>query len=295
MASFGNYSFEYSLIAATVNTILTLIVILWALIQKKENARLEQALNHFEKDEKGKYQKEITEWVEIWEGLRKYLTRDVEMFELQRKTGIGTTTPTGWITNIEKKSLYDNADQKAKEYRDKTRLNQVLTLKQSESDNANLELIKSKESNNEKEELENLIKPLYLKFDKYPPRNGMSSSLIHQLSTPQELWNTPVSKTSVLKELLEDANSVIKIIEQHRELAHPQSPLRATIDRYLDIRRLHRKNLHEEIAPYGKNSVIRYYTDTEKELKEVDDLVKARYKELTSTVSADPILTPYIK
>ena len=132
------------------------------------------------------------------------------------------------------------------------------------------------DSSDKKEELENLIKPLYWKFDKYPSRNGQSSSLIHQLSSPQELWNTPVSKTSNLKELVETANSAIDIMQQHRELAQPQ--LRDTIDRYLEIIRIHK----EEKAPYGKYSEIRYYSDAEKVLKELDNLIKARYKELTN-------------
>jgi hypothetical protein len=124
----------------------------------------------------------------------------------------------------------------------------------------------------ENKELELLIKPLYLTFDKSPPRNGLSSSLVHQLSTPSE----SVSSALIFKELVETANLVVDTMQQHRELAQPH--LQELIDRYLEMRRTHR----ELKAPYGPNSVVRYYSDAEKTLNEIADVIKARYDDLTN-------------
>jgi hypothetical protein len=123
-----------------------------------------------------------------------------------------------------------------------------------------------RESN--KDELEKLIKPLYFAFDKCPTRNGLSSSLIHQLSTPPEQWNNAAYKTSGLKELVEESNLVIEIMRQNRELA--QSGLQELIDGYLNLR----KNRKE-------NDQIKYYSKAEKILNEISNNIKTRYHELT--------------
>jgi hypothetical protein len=128
------------------------------------------------------------------------------------------------------------------------------------------------------EELDLLIKPLYLAFDKFPARgDGSSSSLIHVLSTPPELLKNETYKTSSLKEIVEAANLVIDILKQCRELAQPQ--LREQIDEYLEMRRIHQR-LEK---PYGSNSAIRYYSDAERILNEIANTVKERYDKLTKT------------
>lgn len=119
-------------------------------------------------------------------------------------------------------------------------------------------------------ELEDLVKPLYLAFDKYPKGN-----LINQLSTPPDPRYSPKNNVSALKELAEDANSVIEIMREHRELA--KSQLQELIDKYLEMRR----SYSEQRPPYGPDSIVRYYPDAQRILKEIVDLIKTRYDELT--------------
>lgn len=117
-------------------------------------------------------------------------------------------------------------------------------------------------------ELENLIKPLYLAFDKYPRRNDSTSSLIHILSSLTELSNNPIYQTSVLRELADTAYLAVNTMKQHRELAQPR--LQEIIDEYLEMR----KN-DKEI------SILKSYGEAEKKLNEIVNLVNKRYHELT--------------
>jgi hypothetical protein len=127
----------------------------------------------------------------------------------------------------------------------------------------------------ETKELEKLIKPLYLVFDKYPKREDVSNSLIHQLSTPPHQWYVQKNGVSWLREVAEDAESVIQIMQEHRELA--QLRLQELIDKYLEMRR----SYLEQRPHYGADSFVRYYGDTQRILNEMVNLMKARYDELT--------------
>lgn len=129
----------------------------------------------------------------------------------------------------------------------------------------------------ENKELEKLIKPLYLAFEKYPARK-----FIEMLSYPPEMWGTVVVKGTFADsknkefpgaELL--VNSAIDIMLNYRELAQPQ--LQDIIDKYLAMRR-DRRN---KSGPYA-DRWHPYFEDAEKLITEISILIRERYIELTS-------------
>lgn len=125
-------------------------------------------------------------------------------------------------------------------------------------------------------ELEKLIKPLYLAFDKYPstPKQDRGSfnynGLVHQLSMTPHDWDTLKGKKDA--ELVKTVDLVIDKMLQHWEIA--QSPqLRELLVQYLEIRRNYKKMDHKELGEY--------YVSAEKMIEEIADLIKTRYNELT--------------
>lgn len=186
-------------------------------------------------------QNETAEWAEMCEGLKDYLTPYIDGWEMQKKTGNRgqVTKDTDMTVMTQRKLFYDKVNQRLKEYQDKTRLNQAPALKQSELDNANLELIRSKEeSNNGKEELEKLIKPLYISLDSCP--------------------DNPIK----------GAHLAFGEIKQYGNLAQPE--LRNLLSQYCDIREenpkpetqpfmLYKMSLAYKIRPNGRDKLMRTF------------------------------------
>jgi hypothetical protein len=123
-----------------------------------------------------------------------------------------------------------------------------------------------REQAHQKEELNLLIKPLYLEFDEH--RAAGIGGLIHLLSMPPYVWDDSIYNNSKSQKQKDAVGSIINTMRQHGELA--QSQQRALIRQYLEIRRNQREY-------HSKDD---YYNDAEKIVKEIVGLTKTRYEEL---------------
>lgn len=128
----------------------------------------------------------------------------------------------------------------------------------------------------QKEELDLLIKPLYLAFEKYP-----SNKLVDMLSYPAEMWKSVLvsgtfgdAQNKNFPGAEDTVNLVVDIMLQHRDLAAPK--LQETIDQYLAMRRARR----EREGQYAVNWHP-YFEDAEKVINEIVALVRERYDVLT--------------
>lgn len=133
------------------------------------------------------------------------------------------------------------------------------------------------EKAHQKEELDLLIKPLYLAFEKYP-----SSKLVDMLSYPAEMWKSVLvsgtfgdAKNKELPGAEDTVNSTINIMSQHRELAQPK--LQEAIDQFLAMRRDRREGRGQYAVSWHP-----YFDDAAKVINEIAILVRERYDLLTN-------------
>jgi hypothetical protein len=121
----------------------------------------------------------------------------------------------------------------------------------------------------QKEELDLLIKPLYLAFDKYPDDPKMMHHTKTGLPMIWSLMSSPYQKSE--KYLgIEKAAPVIDTMQQHGNLAQPT--LRELIKQFLDFKQKQRENIISIRDPY--------FIDTSNKVDQIKDLVIIRYNEL---------------
>jgi hypothetical protein len=154
-------------------------------------------------------------------------------------------------------------------------VNHRSSLKQSELDNANQELVKAKEELDdlnkecENKELKELIQPLYLAFDKYPEDPKVMQREKFGLPLISSLMLPPSEK--VQKYLnIEKADPVIDILQRYGNLAQPA--LLELTKQFLDFKQTQKEK--------GISMNDPYFIDTANKVNQIKDLVIVRYNEL---------------
>ncbi len=183
-----------------------------------------------------KSRKEIAEWAEICEGLKYHLAPEIEKWEMQKKTGKrGSVTDYGVVVFEHRKMGYDKAVQKLKEYNE---------TNGSEKPGAQLKSsLGGIDRAPQSDELEKLIKPLYLSLDSN--------------------HDNPIK----------GAHLALGEIKQYGNLAQPE--LRKLLSRYCEIREEHTKPEDMEKTAHWDHQ--RRLIDV---INQIDVLVKKRYNEL---------------
>ena len=121
----------------------------------------------------------------------------------------------------------------------------------------------------ENKELDLLIKPIYLAFDKYPDDPNILTREKFGLSMLWSLMSHPSEKSQKFLRI-EKADTVIDVFQQHGNLAQPE--LRELIRQYLEFR-----GRHEEKRISCRDE---YFINTATTVGQIESLVKERYTEL---------------
>lgn len=225
-----------------VSLILTAIVIgliaSWKVNQAQNKIKeVESELKEAKARENQGLEKEISEWVEMCERLKNWLTPAIDQWEMQKRRGVrGNVTEDLGMTMMSQRKLdYDNAVQKLKEYDGANKLKKPREQMQSPPRNTDMVPIS--------DELEKLIKPLYLSLD------------------------------SNRENPIKGAHLAFGEIKQYGNLAQPE--LRKLLRQYCEIREENPKP--EDRAPSYQMNHQKRLTDT---IKQIFVLVEKRYKEL---------------
>lgn len=121
----------------------------------------------------------------------------------------------------------------------------------------------------ENKEMDLLIKPIYLAFDKYPEAPNVQTREKFGYPMIWSLMSHPSDKSQKFLHI-EKADPVIDVFQQHGNLAQPE--LRELIRQYLEFRGRHKKNRINEHDEYFEKTV--------KIVERIELLVKKRYEEL---------------
>jgi len=121
----------------------------------------------------------------------------------------------------------------------------------------------------ENKELDLLIKPIYLAFDKYPADPNVMTREKFGLSMLFSLMSHPSEKSDTRLHT-EKADPLIDVMQQHGNLARPE--LRELIRQYLEFRERHNeKRISNRDEYFIKTTVV---------IERIESLVKERYEEL---------------
>lgn len=121
----------------------------------------------------------------------------------------------------------------------------------------------------ENKELDSLIKPIYLAFDKYPADPNILTREKFGLSMLSSLMSHPSNRSDTYL-YIEKADYVIDIFQQHGNLAQPE--LRELIRQYLEFRGRHKEK--------RISSRDEYFIKTATIVEQIESLVKERYEVL---------------
>lgn len=121
----------------------------------------------------------------------------------------------------------------------------------------------------ENRELELLIQPLFLAFDKYPEDPKIMEREKFGLAMKWSLMSHPADKSTIYLHT-EKADPVISSMQQYGNLAQPE--LRGSIREFLKFRQVQKESRFSSSDPYFKA--------TAEKVDKIRDLVTARYNEL---------------
>jgi hypothetical protein len=215
MPSLWDHLFEgaqFSLVAATLNTIIALIVIRWGLAQKNECGKANQKIEECQKLEERAEQ--------LLQSERERHKQEIASLHIDGINAI--------------KEAQETCSKLIKEEREKAE-----RLLLNERDRANrlqktLDDSMHQQGEHQKAEKELLIEPLYMRFKKYPDIRGEEGRICSGLPRLLSLVEVDPDIVEYKADGADCVNDVIKIMEQHYKLAQPR--LQELISQYLELR-----------------------------------------------------------